>query len=107
MTVYTERAKGSPIADFLGENAQVLSIAFFFLACLVFFSLTTTTFMTTGNILNIVRQAAPILVVAIAMTLVIVTGGIDLSVGSMLALINAVAAITLATGIPWPIVSIG
>ena len=67
MTVYTERAKGSPIADFLGENAQVLSIAFFFLACLVFFSLTTTTFMTTGNILNIVRQAAPILVVAIAM----------------------------------------
>ncbi len=107
MTTYTERAKGSASADFFNEHAQVLSIAFFFILCLVFFSLTTTTFMTAGNLLNIVRQAAPILVVAVAMTLVILTGGIDLSVGSTVALINAVAAITLATGLPWPVVSIG
>ena len=30
MTAYTERAEGSPLADFLGEHAQVLSIAVFF-----------------------------------------------------------------------------
>ena len=107
MTVYTERAKGHPFADFVAEHAQVLSIAVFFVICLIFFSSMTTTFMTVGNILNIVRQAAPILVVAIAMTLVIVTGGIDLSVGSAVALINAVAAIILATGAPWPLVVVG
>ena len=108
MSVYTERAKGHPLADFFAEHAQVLSIAFFFLACIVFFSFMTTTFLTVGNILNIVRQAAPILVVAVAMTLVILTGGIDLSVGSTVALINAVTAITLAsTGVPWPLVVCG
>lgn len=104
MTVYTERAKGSPLADFIAENAQVLSIAIFFLACMVFFSAMTDTFLTAGNLLNVVRQAAPILIVSIAMTLVIITGGIDLSVGSMVALINAIGAIGLAAGYPWPLV---
>jgi simple sugar transport system permease protein len=104
MTAYTERSQGSPLADFLSEQAQVLSIAFFFLACIFFFTATTDTFLTVGNILNVVRQAAPILVVAVAMTFVIITGGIDLSVGSQVALVNAVAAIALAAGLPWPVV---
>ncbi|WEX75039.1 ABC transporter permease [Sinorhizobium numidicum] len=104
MTTYTERAKGSPAADFFTEHAQVLSITFFFLACVVFFSVMTDTFMTLGNILNVIRQAAPILIVAVAMTFVIITGGIDLSVGSQVALVNAVAAIILAMGYPWPVV---
>lgn len=102
--IYTEREEGSAIVDFLGEHAQVLSITVFFLACLVFFSSTTTTFLTIPNILNVIRQAAPILVVATAMTLVIITAGIDLSVGSLVALVNAVAAIAIAAGFPWPLV---
>jgi len=103
-TVYTERGKGSALADFLSEHAQVLSIALFFMACVIFFSMTTTTFLTIPNLLNVIRQAAPILVVATAMTLVIITAGIDLSVGSLVALVNAVAAIALAAGLPWPLV---
>ena len=107
MTAYTERSQGSPLADFLSEQAQVLSIAFFFLVCLLFFTATTDTFLTLGNMLNVVRQAAPILVVAVAMTFVIITGGIDLSVGSQVALVNAVAAIALAAGLPWLVVVAG
>jgi simple sugar transport system permease protein len=107
LTVYTERAKGSALADFLSEHAQVLSIAAFFVACVIFFGVATDTFLTLGNILNVVRQAAPILIVAVAMTFVIITGGIDLSVGSQVALVNAVAAIVLAMGYPWPVVVVG
>lgn len=103
---YTERKQGSLVSDWLSEHAQVLSIALFFIACVVFFSSTTTTFLSATNLLNVVRQAAPILVVAVAMTLVIVTAGIDLSVGSLVALINAVAAIAIAAGLPWPVVVI-
>lgn len=103
MSAYTERAKGSPIVDFLGENAQVLSIAFFFAVCFVLFSLSTDTFLTAGNLLNVVRQAAPILIVAVAMTFVIITGGIDLSVGSVIAVINAVVAMAIVAGLPWPL----
>ena len=102
--VYTEREKGSALADWLAEHAQVLSIALFFAGCVVFFSATTSTFLTTPNLLNVVRQAAPILIVATAMTLVIITAGIDLSVGSLVALINALAAIAIAANFPWPLV---
>lgn len=44
------------------------------------------TFLTSSNLLNIANQVAVIAIMAIGMTLVIVTGGIDLSVGSLLAL---------------------
>lgn len=104
---YTERGQGSGLADFLTEQAQVLSIAFFFAVCVIFFSVSTDVFLTAGNLLNILRQAAPILIVAVAMTFVIITAGIDLSVGSQVALINASAAIILSFGVPWPVVAIG
>jgi len=104
---YTERRQGSAWLDFLTENAQVLSILAFFLACLLFFSVGSSNFLTLGNFLNVLRQAAPILVVAVAMTFVIVTAGIDLSVGSQVALVNAVCAILLAAGLPWVPVVIG
>ncbi len=103
MASYTERAQGSALADFIGEHAQVLSIALFLLVCTVIFGMGTDAFLSAGNILNIVRQAAPILIVAVAMTLVITTGGIDLSVGSTLALVNSVAAILMAQGVGWPV----
>ncbi|WP_304618181.1 ABC transporter permease [Paracoccus sp. (in: a-proteobacteria)] len=104
MNVYTERKQGSALADFVAEHAQVLSIALFFLLCMTIFGASSQTFLTTGNLLNILRQAAPILIVAVAMTLVITTAGIDLSVGSQVALVNAVCAIAIAAGLPWPLV---
>ncbi|MEM0907267.1 MAG: ABC transporter permease [Pseudomonadota bacterium] len=107
MSAYTERGQGSRFGDFIAEHAQVLSIATFLLACILIFSLGTESFLTTGNLLNVVRQAAPLLVLAVAMTFVITTGGIDLSVGSHVALINAVAAIAIAAGVPWPLTVLG
>jgi ribose transport system permease protein len=49
-------------------------------------------FLKTENLLNIANQIAVIAIVAIGMTMVIVTGGIDLSVGSLLALSAVLAA---------------
>jgi simple sugar transport system permease protein len=88
----------------LHENGAVASIALFLIVVAVVFSLVTDTFLTQPNFLNILRQIAPLMIVAVAMTFVITTGGIDLSVGSILALVNALAAISLGAGIPWPIV---
>ncbi|MCI1018745.1 ABC transporter permease [Microbacterium sp. C5A9] len=44
-----------------------------------------------GNLIDILRQAAPIMMIAIGMSLVIATGGIDLSVGSLMAVAGAVS----------------
>jgi simple sugar transport system permease protein len=104
MNAYSARPQGSRSADFLIANAQVLSIAVFFAACCIFFSLATDAFLSAGNLLNLLRQSAPMLIVAVAMTFVITTGGIDLSVGSTVALVNALAAIALRADWPWPLV---
>jgi simple sugar transport system permease protein len=84
-------------------NGGVMSIALFFVVCCFFFAVTTDAFLTAPNLLNIIRQSAPLLIVAAAMTFVITTGGIDLSVGSVLALTATLSAAALQAGIPWPL----
>ena len=86
------------------DNGGVVSIAVFFVVMALTFSLITDTFLTETNLLNILRQTAPLMIVAVAMTFVITTAGIDLSVGSVLALVNALAAISLQAGLYWPLV---
>lgn len=56
-------------------------------------------FLTSGNILNVLRQTSINSIIAAGMSFVIITGGIDLSVGSTLALSGAVAATLFAMGI--------
>jgi len=56
-------------------------------------------FLTTQNLVNIqLRQAAPVAIVALGMALVISTGGIDLSVGSVMAIAGQVGALALLSG---------
>lgn len=81
----------------------MLSIAAFFVLMAAIFALGTNAFLSQVNLLNLLRQSAPLLIVAVAMTFVITTGGIDLSVGSTVALVNALAAIALQAGLPWPL----
>jgi simple sugar transport system permease protein len=49
-----------------------------------------------GNVLDILRVSSPIIMIALGMTFVIATSGIDLSVGSMMAVGGAVAMVTLS-----------
>ena len=59
------------------------------------------TFATLGNFFNITRNFAAIGIMALGMTAVIITGGIDLSVGSVMALVAIGAARVLEAGYPW------
>ncbi|MBC1433800.1 ribose ABC transporter permease [Listeria rocourtiae] len=56
-------------------------------------------FMTTDNLLNLLRQVSINALIAFGMSFVILTGGIDLSVGSTLALSGALTAGIIASGI--------
>ena len=64
-----------------------------------------TNFISPTNLLNLLRQVSVNALIAFGMTFVIITGGIDLSVGSTLALSGALTAGILAAGVP-PIVAI-
>jgi ribose/xylose/arabinose/galactoside ABC-type transport system permease subunit len=57
-------------------------------------------FLNPNNLLNVARQAAPIIIIGVGMTFVMATGGIDLSVGSIVALISVVSASLVASGMP-------
>lgn len=56
-----------------------------------------------GTIIDILDRAAPLAIVALGMTLVIATGGIDLSVGALLAIAGSVAATMMAQGASMPL----
>lgn len=58
-------------------------------------------FATRDNLFNVARQISVNVCISVGMTMVILTGGIDLSVGSILAFTGAVAAGLLKNGIEW------
>lgn len=62
------------------------------LSLAVFASFRYETFLTPLNLMNIMRQNSMLAIVALGMTVVILSGGIDLSVGSLVALGGVVAA---------------
>ncbi|SDF94206.1 monosaccharide ABC transporter membrane protein, CUT2 family [Onishia taeanensis] len=59
-------------------------ILVFFLICMFAFSLTSEQFLSQSNIMTVVRQASIIGIIAVGVTVVIIGGNLDLSVGSML-----------------------
>jgi ribose transport system permease protein len=67
------------------------------LAC-IFLSFATESFATSKNLYNITRNFTFVAIIALGMTLVIITGGIDLSVGSVLCLCSMVLAVTMNAG---------
>src|SRR6185503_12466252 len=72
-----------------------------FLLCLVI-SLLSDKFLTASNIWNVMRQISVKICISVGMTLVVLTAGIDLSVGSVLALCGAITAGLLKNGIEIP-----
>lgn len=86
----------SRLREFLQRYGLVVS---FLLLCLAL-SLLSDRFLTVGNLTNVLRQSTINLIIAIGMTYVILTAGIDLSVGAVLALATVVTADLLQRGVP-------
>jgi len=66
-------------------------------------SLLSPLFFTVGNLLNTSRFFVEVGLMALGMTLIIITGGIDLSVGSNLALVSVAVGFSYAAGLPLPL----
>lgn len=60
-------------------------------------------FLTVGNLRNILLQISVLAVVACGMTLLMIAGGIDLSVGSLMSLAAVTIALLGAAGVPLPV----
>ncbi|WP_339211668.1 ABC transporter permease [Aeribacillus sp. FSL K6-8210] len=84
--------------SWISEHKQILSIFFILLILSTYFGMTTSSFFSSSNFMNLIQQLAPNLIVVVAMTFIITTGGIDLSVGSVIALSSAITATLLDSG---------
>ncbi|HEV2900457.1 MAG TPA: ABC transporter permease [Pseudaminobacter sp.] len=91
-----EQKQQSWLSTILGSQTFWVLIAVI-LAC-VFLSFATDSFATTRNLYNITRNVTFVAIIALGMTMVIITGGIDLSVGSVLALCSMVLGVTMHAG---------
>lgn len=89
------------VKQYFKENLGIL-IGFFTLCVIV--ALMNNRFLSSGNILNVLRQLFSNCNLALGMCLVIITGGIDLSVGAVMALSGTLCAGTIAAGqLPIPL----
>ncbi|HVO38731.1 MAG TPA: ribose ABC transporter permease [Spirochaetia bacterium] len=70
-----------------------------FVLIVIIMTILSPVFLTVTNVLNIIRQSSIYGIIAIGMTFVILTGGIDLSVGSILAIAGAIAAGSVKAGV--------
>lgn len=84
--------------DQLKRFQSVLALALM----VITLALMTDKFLTVDNSLNVLRQICANLCLSIGMTIIILSGGIDLSVGAMLAFAGAVAAGLLKSGVAIP-----
>jgi ribose transport system permease protein len=91
-----QRVHGGAISWLLSRQTFWVFLAAV-LACLAL-TLATDTFATERNLFNVTRNFAFVGIVALGMTAVIITAGIDLSVGSVVVLSGMVAGMTMAAG---------
>jgi len=95
LTTFTKKTNN---LDHVKKSSDILSILskiiilFVLVAIIVFFTVVSPNFMTLANFINIFKQVSVNGIIAIGMTFVILSGGIDLSVGSIVAFAGVVAA---------------
>lgn len=88
--------KSDKIKQFLIQNSILLILIFL---CVIL-TIIRPSFMTFDNLINVLRQASVTVILAIGMTLIIITGGIDLAPGSVVAFAGVAACMFAKPGQP-------
>ncbi len=101
----TDHPRGVSWRDLVGR--QEFGVLLILIGMSAFLTIYTGTFLTSTNIFNILRAFSWIAISSFGQTLVIITGGIDLSVGSVMGLSGLVSAMLLVTGVPVPLAVVG
>lgn len=76
--------------NFILANRSILGLLGALIILMIYFTMFAPNFATTGNLIDVLRQMSMIAIISIGMTFVIITGEIDLSVGSLVAASSAI-----------------
>lgn len=82
---------------------QVISVTMALIVVMIAFGSINPLFFSSENIINLLRQVAPIMIIGIGQSFVLITGGIDLSIGSVVGMSSMISATLMTTGQmnPW------
>ena len=107
-TATTEERGGGALRERLSGVVSQLAAAGALIVVFIFLSFASPVFLSADNLFNIGSQTAVTAVIAIGMTLVIITAGIDLSVGSVAALSGVLGVMMMAdAGLSVPLAILG
>ncbi|MBT2731027.1 ribose ABC transporter permease [Carnobacterium sp. ISL-102] len=95
MQTDTVKTKKKNPKDYMGKLGPLLALV----VLVILVTVVNPGFISPNNLLNLLRQVSTNALIAFGMTFVIITGGIDLSVGSTLALSSALMAGAIASGL--------
>lgn len=87
----------------LSRYKREISAAGAFVAILIVLAIVAPSFFNAGNVRDLVINNAPTLLIAVGMTMVILVGEIDISVGSQFAVCSIAAGFLAKTGMPMPV----
>lgn len=79
--------KENKVVNLFRDQSQLIIL----IVLIIIFSITTPSFRTFGNLLNVLKQVTVIGVISCGMTMVVMTGCLDLSVGSVFSLLNLIS----------------
>ncbi|WP_424937139.1 MULTISPECIES: ABC transporter permease [Bacteria] len=100
-TVTTQRRRERPGGGTLRSRLILFAPVIALLALVIFFAVASPVFLTSSNLVNLVRQMAVLLVVALGSTFVVLIGSIDLSIGSIVTLTGVSSAMLVGVIGPW------
>src|SRR3990167_4086134 len=84
------------LLPWLQRNRQQLALPVMFVAALIWFSWQAPGFLSGDNLTNVSRQSVYLLIVALGQLIVLICGGLDLSVGAVVSLTSVVSATVMA-----------
>jgi ribose transport system permease protein len=99
-----KRENQNPLKKLLAIRGmgQVITVTFGLVILCIVFGILNPTFFSSRNVSNLLRQIAPILLIGIGQSYVLITGNIDLSIGSVVGMSCMISATMMTKGInPW------
>ena len=78
---------------------KIPNVVYLFTGLTLVFSIVSPNFFSVGNLSNLVLQGSVLLIVSLGMTLVMLSNGIDLSMGSLMSLCGMIAGLSLSKGL--------
>ena len=99
----TNKSFGQPVLTYVKHNTSQFVVLAMIIVLSIYFGFSTDTFLSSTNVMNIVRQSSIYTIIGCSVTMVMISGTIDISIGGQMACATVISGL-LMTKWGWPII---